>query len=315
MPIFLSLVGEQPLPVLLPILQAYADAQDVQVALAHTTRTARVARNVQQVIREKIGLTAALWLIDPYHISDIRTALRQHIHARQWPADQIVYNLTGSTKAMMLAAYELARTAAAQYVYLESERNESILYRYTTVDGECRLLDNPTLPALLDIHDYLHVHGFYDFRPSPPDHSSFFAAVRTEVEDLKNKGVLHQFKPEVDLHGNRQIDIDLMLRLGNQVAIAEVKSGNRVNSLEWIKQLNTASRPTTLGTYTKRLGILSRHLEPQFRDIASIQGIDFVVLEGFEPTGVLSAADRVKLREALQALFKPTSPSPESSHK
>lgn len=303
--IMIALVGEQPLPVLLPIIKAHTAVPNLQIALAHTARTERVARNVRQFVKDRIGLMVQLWPVDPYRISDIHTALQCHIREQQWMASEIVYNLTGGTKAMILAAYEVARASAARYVYLESERNESVLYQYEISGEFSRLQDKITLPALLDIHDYLHVHGFYDFRPSPPDHSLFFAAIRDEIVALIREDLLHQFEPGVDLHGNRQIDIDLMLRLKNQVAIAEIKSGNKVNSLEWIKQLNTASRPTTLGTYTKRLGILSRQADSQYIDIAALQGIDVVTLDEFETANSLTENDRVKLRGAIKQLFEP----------
>lgn len=297
--VLVALVGEQPMPVLLPILHLKPAAS----LLAHTERTRPVAENVQRLIAAKSDLSTKIELcqVDPYDIHRVRAALQNCLQAKGWSPEQLLYNLTGGTKTMILAGYELACSTSASYFYLESERGKSVLYHYRLENGSSVLAEKPApLPGLITIQDYLHAHGFFEFREGR-DPSGFFQAVWQEVRALENN-VLDEALPSIDLYGSGQVDIDIAMRHENRVAIAEVKSGNRVNSMEWIKQLNTAARQTTLGTYTKRLAIVDRKPESHYREIAGLQDIEVVALEGFRDHP-LGDADRALLRDAVARAF------------
>jgi len=300
----ISLVGEQPMPVLLPILRE----QPPVAVLAHTERTRRVAENVKRVVEIRGDLAARMSVqlcgVDPYDVGRVRQAILEHMREQGWNEDQVLYNLTGGTKTMILAAYELARNASAPYCYLESEKGQSVLYRYEVHEGWSTLQGVSTpLGGLLTIDDYLYAHGFFNFRDSLEDKSAFFATVWGEVVALQGTGVLHEARPSVNLYGSGLVDVDMVVRFENQVAVAEVKSGNNVNSLKWIKQLNTAARPTTLGTYTKRFGIVDRQPQTQYREIAELQGIQVVVLDKSGGSTGLSDGDRETLRAAILSAF------------
>ncbi len=52
------------------------------------------------------------------------------IARRGWVRDEITFNLTGGTKTMAFAAYELAKSMRSPFTYLQSEGNTSQLFRY-----------------------------------------------------------------------------------------------------------------------------------------------------------------------------------------
>ncbi len=300
----IALVGQQPLPILLPILHELPPV----AVLAHTDLTRQVAENVKELVQGRSDLTGKVNIqlchVDPYDVERVRQALLKHLRDQGWEEGQVQYNLTGGTKTMILAAYELARHAGASYFYLESERGQNVLYRYDLHQGQSILANAPVrLGGLLTIEDYLHAHGFFKFCDSREDSSDFLPAVWDEVMAMQRDGILHEARQGINLYGSGNVDVDLAVRFENQVAVAEVKSGHKVNSLDWIKQLNTAARHTTLGTYTKRFGIVDRQPQKQYCEIAELQEIQVIVLESFSQDGAISLGDRDRLRAMMGKAF------------
>ncbi|MEM4168267.1 MAG: DUF1887 family CARF protein, partial [Candidatus Caldarchaeum sp.] len=143
-PMLLSLIGEQPIPVLL-VDRALKPAQHI---LAHSERTRRVAENLETLLPH----AQTLPLQDPYDLEGIRTAFERVYQPG------MIFNLTGGTKPMAWAGYDVARSRGAQVVYLESEKKQSKLYRFDFSNLEARQV-NEILPSLLTVSDYLAAHG------------------------------------------------------------------------------------------------------------------------------------------------------------
>jgi hypothetical protein len=118
----LCLVGEQPVPNILPIRHCRPQV----VALVHTHTTKRVSDNLALLLRTDCRVVP--FEITAYDILKVRNSLERLIESHQWKADDLIFNLTGGTKPMAWAAFQLAQELNAEFVYLQSEGGKSLLY-------------------------------------------------------------------------------------------------------------------------------------------------------------------------------------------
>lgn len=251
----LCLVGEQPIPNLLPALSLKPHS----VALACTTTTRRVAQNLQPMFAR-----AAIHEVSDY---DIPSAIRQ---LKALCTRETVINLTAGTKLMALAAYETARSLNLPFVYLSSQGKTSLLHRFEWDSAGLRLASLQELPGLITIQDYLKAHGLHPESESGP-------------QNAQESGLLRTFEKLVDECrsnvGFGAFEIDFLLRRGNQVAVVEAKMTSR-NTRKGIDQLNTIAGRAYLGTYTGKIWIVSRPLGPQLSHLAEARQISTAVFSG-----------------------------------
>jgi hypothetical protein len=292
----IALVGEQPIPNLLPIRYD----KPAQVVLACTESTTEVSRRLEKVLRG--GPQVHLLLVSPFGIPATRTELENFIIHRGWNPSQMVFNLTGGTKAMAFAAYSLAEERHCRFLYLESEEVESRIYRYRFDQGGTALLEGEEIiPGVISLDDYLKVHlGRYYTRGFSPTEGGKFEEIIYGVL----QPVVDEIAPGIQ-HGGA-LDIDLVLRCANQVGIAEVKTGRISRTSEGIKQLNTGGRREFLGIYTKKLLIVDTAWDPTLsglKDLAEASEIKVIELPGYGQTKDLSDQDRERLvREVRETL-------------
>lgn len=288
----LALIGEQPMPALLPD----RFLQPARTLLVCTERTRPVALRLQRLLPH-----AHCEEVDPYDLPAILARLNTLA-----PADQpTVVNLTGGTKMMMLAAFALAMQRGWDFVYLESERPPATLHRYATAGGGLRRKAQTQLPALISAADYLHAH-------LPGVRVEGFN--RDEHGRLTDGGQLEQavceaLRPHVDeaLAGVRpegvanQIEIDLVMRVGNAVGVAEVKLGGGVERpKQGIDQLSTAASREYLGTYTAKFLITANPLAPSTRRLAAEKQVTVVTLRDYQRGDPLTPADQQRLAQAIR---------------
>jgi|GEM_PF-2152960 len=186
---------------------------------------------------------------DPYDIERIAGDLEQRIREEGWADSELVFNLTGGTKTMVLAAYRIAESRRAPFVYLQSEGRRSILYRYEFGDHGYRKARDEVLPALLTINDYIRAHVGRDpeqMRPKEDLGARFEAAIRDALQ-----GCVDEVKQGVILGG--ALELDLVVRLGNQVGVIQAKTGEKAKKKEGLDQLNAACGRENLGTYTAKI--------------------------------------------------------------
>lgn len=113
----ICIIGEQPIPNLLPILHY----KPTCVLLVHSKKTLFVAENLAAVVKSQQPQTRVekCSVADAYDVADILDRIEKALNAQ--PATELLINLTGGTKPMMLAAFELALTRKASSFYFESE--------------------------------------------------------------------------------------------------------------------------------------------------------------------------------------------------
>lgn len=289
--LMLSLVGEQPLPNLLPAYFLKPEA----VVLIHTERTKRVSGRLAKMLSQATPLE-----VDPYDILEIEQAIRTEIGKSQRPATELVFNLTGGTKAMALAAYRLAEAMRAAFVYFQTEGRQSRLYQYGwNSDGQPELLQQADLPGLISIKDYVTAHTgtFQITGPSKQAGGHFEAAIASIL-----RGVVDEVEVGVKFSG--ALDADLIIRSGNRIAMIEAKTGGRARSKEGIDQLNTIAGPEYFGTYTTKILIIDQEWDKtrsNLRKLAEARNITIVELPGYNTTGVIDAVEAQRLIDLVKA--------------
>lgn len=279
--LMVSLVGEQPVPNLLPPRYEKVD----KVLFVYTDRTRPVYDRVKPLLEcETDGCE-----VPPYEMQTIRDTLYQRIVASGIDSHHVVFNLTGGTKPMAFAAYGLAAQFGSPFVYLQSEGGRSVLFRFSFVGGNEVSVEKVELPALITIDDYLRVHLGRYIEAGPK--GRFEALVADAL-----KPVVNELKSGVDYEG--RLEIDLVLRCGNQIGIAEAKGGRRADK-SGIDQLVAAADPRFLGTYVHRFWIVAASPSRGNLELARAHHINVIQIPSGSG-GSLSDEDRQTLIDAVR---------------
>ncbi len=295
-----SLVGEQPIPNLLP---AY-HLKPQKVLLIYSDFTGEAFRRLAALMQDAGIGVEELKCNDAYETVSIAGELKPKLGDAH---EGISFNLTGGTKAMVLAAYQCARELNSQVMYLESGRGVSRLYQYDfATDGSLTLSGQSEIPPLLSIEQFLDAHlgkGQWNERGYSKDLGGVFEcavgeSLRDKVDELK-AGVRF-----LGVQGKRdQADLDLVIRVGNQFGVIEAKDQNKA-TLDALKQLHYLSR--LLGTYTKKFWALTRSASAEHQAVIDATRTRIIeILDFKDGDTALSSASAQKLVEAIQAEMEP----------
>jgi hypothetical protein len=292
--IMISLVGEQPIPNLLAVLYGRPE----RAVFVRTERTRPVDEHLRSALGARsnehdITIDDDPVEVNPYDMTDSESKINELIENKGWPPDRIVFNLTGGTKPMALAAYRLAERFFCPFLYLESEGSKSVVYHYRFSEG-LELEKQEEVPPLIDIDFYLraYLQGYTDTEEFKNEFEKMlYKVLQPELNEIK-----HSVKPLPELGG---LEIDLVLRCGNRVGIAEAKTGKKARSKEGIGQIIAAAEQRFLGTYTEKFLILDREYEPNNRQLALAHRITIIELPSAQ-SGELSKEDREKLIQTVK---------------
>ncbi len=292
--IMLSLVGEQPIPNLLAVLSV----QPRHAVWVCTELTKAVSQRLRSVLKDRrVSVEDEPVNVAPYDMVDIESKLKTRIRKKSWSPDKIIFNLTGGTKPMALAAYRLAEQLSCPFLYVQSEGKKSTVYYYWFSERGPELKNADEVPPVLDIDLYLkaHLEGYTETGEFKNEFEEMVHAVlQPELDEVKNS-----VKPVPQLGG---LEIDLVLRCGNRVGIAEVKTGKKARSKEGIEQIITAAEQRFLGTYTEKFLILDREYELNNRQLADAHRITVIELPSAQ-SGKLSEEDRRKLVDTVKKVL------------
>lgn len=301
--IMISLIGEQPIPNLLPIRY-----QPPEVAvLVHSNLTQKPADRLRRLLPPSCKVRPLP--VSAYDIESTRRDLVSLIRDEGWAPADLLFNLTGGTKAMALAAYLAAAEHGADFLYLQSEGKQTRLYRYRfSVDGAPHIADDRLLPGLITIDDYLrafvdsyHATGVHQGQEGGRFEEALFEALQPPCVDEILSGV--------KLLG--ALDVDFVVRCDNQVAIIEAKTGGGVK--KGIDQVSAASEQRYLGTYTAKMLVSDQrwdHTLNNLRELADARRIQIIELPSFGASGALSDEDRDRLVGAVCGSLGRSSPIP-----
>lgn len=278
------LVGEQPIPNLLPVRHYKPKG----VILVYSERTERIAKNLQDVLKPHLCIMCK---VRPYEVDELQANLKTVFRDKHWKGPDLIFNLTGGTKPMMLAAYSVAQELGSQCLYLISEKGTSEVRRYQFRDGALRPSGREIIPATISLDDYLRLHvGEYE-EQRPKD--AFELAV---MGALRGCEAIDELRTDVRPQSAHNLEIDLLVRRGNQVGLAEIK---RKADKSAIDQLTTAASREYLGTYTHKFLIAANKLSSGNRRLAQVQAITVIELLSFSEHGQLSEADIQRLRHQI----------------
>lgn len=295
----LSLVGEQPIPILLPA-RFLKPEENLLVCTALTQKKADYLQKALGSGCHKHCLKA-----NPYDLQRVSEELLELCRAGAW-----TINLTGATKIMSLAAYRVAQQQKLPFVYLESERRASRLYSYRFEEERVLPLDPDQqpieLPELITLDNYLRAHvggyeetGCHRGADGKVDSGGLFE--QAVAEALQAAGL--EVKAGVRPKGVKdQIEIDLIFRLGNQAGIAELKLGGGENLKSGLDQLAMAGGREYLGAYTAKFWIIARSLTNNansLRTLAQERGIAIIELPEYQKGKALTAADAKRLTDKV----------------
>jgi hypothetical protein len=278
------LLGEQPVPNLLPVLHEKPD----MALMLYTQRTDGQRERLSKVLSGRVNYEAME--VPPYDIVQIRRALENRLSEGEWRDQNVIFNLTGGTKPMAFAAYELAVHRKKDFLYFQTEGKRSLIYRYTTTNG-AQLNGQPVeVPPLLTIDDYLRLYlgGYAEEGAKEPFE-------RLVGEALRQSPIISEIKAGV--RGLSALEIDLVIRCGNQVGVAEVK---RHAKKQGIDQLNSATEQRYLGTYTEKFLVSAAPLDPNNRELADAYKIKVIELQSGEGKA-LTAQDVSRLIQVISS--------------
>lgn len=292
----IALIGEQPLPNLLPV-RHYRPSD---VLFIYTKRTKQVYDRLKATLQQEASVSGLE--TDAYDIVAIVEALDKQLERRPELASQpAVFNLTGGTKAMALAAYQVAQQRNAPVLYLQSEGKHSRVYHYTWEHQKLQASSNELLPGCATLRDLFDLHfgpgEWQELGPGRHEGSPFEVALS---ETLR----LHGYETMLGVRAmNGQIDIDVAARFENQFGIIEAKMGEKGRRLDGIKQLSTAARH--LGTYTQSFYAITVPPESAHEAITIAARIQVISLPGYvRGAATLTHDDEMKLVSIVEKALK-----------
>lgn len=289
MSVLISLIGEQPAPNLLS-LRHYSPAH---VVLVHTGFTKLRAQRLAAVIGDTVEKP---WCeVEPYRADEIERQLEAYIDKRAWAGSQLVFNLTGGTKPMVLAACEVARRRGARAFYYQTEDNKSLIHPYHFEQGNLICETPVAIEETLTLDHYLRLYvGRYSV-------GKLKESLERMVEaTLRQSLPEYEFMPAVrlvELAGN--VEIDLLARCGNQVAVFETKRQGK----KGLDQLNGVTDQRTLGTYTRKILVSATDLDSNNLELAKAYKIKVIVLPSAQ-MGQLTDADKQTLVGAVKSTLE-----------
>lgn len=282
--IMFCLVGEQPLPNYLPIKSLALEKVVLLYSDFTKGRTKLLGSLLDTNKIEKKELQ-----IEPYRLDTIITELEEAVKGEMIDSyDKVIFNLTGGTKPMSLAAYHICVTKGISHCYLQSEGGKSLLHTYM-LQGEKLLRDTTEIGSIITIDEYLKLYlGTYELKSGD---NKFENVVYEALQDCVDEIVCN-----VVLGG--ALEVDLVLRRGNKIGVAEIKTGKSGQKKGGVDQLNTATGREYLGTYINKFLIIDRLYPENNMELAQERGIHVIELEHSSEDG-LCPNDEIKLRETI----------------
>jgi hypothetical protein len=169
----------------------------------------------------------------------VETIIQDIAHALS-PFDEheFLFNATGGTKIMALAATLLAEKYRSPMVYLESEGKQYNFYYHTWEDHRLISHKQPLEGSYLHLEDvfnlYLGPGKWEECGPDPKKDGAHFEGVLAEALRA------HGYEVMLGVKGlNGQLDIDIAICFQNQFGIIEAKSDK--NGKSWMG-LNSYAR-------------------------------------------------------------------------
>ncbi|MCL4703986.1 DUF1887 family protein [bacterium] len=274
--IMIVLVGEQPAPNLLPL--RFMQPEKMLLVKTSHPATQQIIKRLKSFFVENIEPFELE--VDAFQIAKIRRELELHVRKLGWQSSKPVFNITGGTKPMSIAAFQAATTLCCPAIYFQSQGNRSLLYRFEVgEDGEMHEAGQTEIPDAMTLHDYLRLYlGDYGVE-GPRDNFE-----KLIYEFLLSTSKLSEVISSVRPQATPNLEMDLVFRLANQVGVAEVKESAGKKAID---QVNSAAEQRHLGTYIKKFIISGKPMDQNNRVLAAEYGIHVIELEEYNKSDIL----------------------------
>lgn len=290
MTVLLSLIGEQPIPNLLPLWQ-FSEYTATQFAATHTTFS--VAEMLQSAIQKDpqlrtVEVLPPLEKFPAYDIGQARAVLAAAIAKHQREGRQVCLNLTGGTKLMCLAALQAAFGSGIRLLYVSTEENQMI-----TLGSDGAELERTPIQVKISVEQYLVAHGLeVGDDPSFNPHKERFAApppkegdeLEEQVTHLaQQSGLFDDVRRNVFIRKQTRRDpvnneLDVTVTRNGRLAVCSCKTSGKKEALrEAIYELASISRREATGIYCGKLLVNDQDDLPlAIRDRARTMGVHLV---------------------------------------
>src|SRR5579859_4997663 len=149
-----ALIEGQPQSNFLPVLHD----KPSDVVFVYTAKTQAKYENLK-IALEKPDCHIYGIETDPHDIANTMTTLNQWLaKMTELSSQPMVFDLTGGTKTMSLAAYQVAAQYSAPVIYLQSERGQSTIDRYNWQDHKLCWQTREQVNQYLSLHDVLDLY-------------------------------------------------------------------------------------------------------------------------------------------------------------
>ena len=239
---------------------------------------------------------------DPYEPTEIYRSLSKKIKKLGWNPDKVLIDMSGGNKMMAFAAHHLALEGNSQLIDLEYIRGRFRFRVYHVREDLASRETDHKLPAIITIADYLNAHlpGFSsaDFHKDKKGRfdagghfeASIYHAIESDVDEIL---------PSVRPAGvKKQIEIDFVIRRGNNVGIIEAKTG--VNKAG-IDQLDTAGNPLYSGIHLQKFLVTGRYLTSAYKALALAQNIRVIELPGYTVEHGIPERERFNMIQTIHS--------------
>lgn len=275
--ILVSLVGEQPIPNLLPLWQ-FSEFTRTQFAATRATR--EHADRLRQAIAADASLKRVEVLppliIEPYDLQKSRLTLAQAMGRHLEQGESVCLNLTAGTKLMSLAALQAAYGTGITLLYVAAETVQFIFLRSDGAEFERQPIE-----VSVSVEQYLRAYGFevspeHSFRPPRAGD-----ALEEEVERrLKESKVFDDVQRNVLIcrvqeQGEVKNELDVAATRNGHLAVCSCKAVNHL-SRDSLYELSSVMRREYAGIYCGKVLATTAEVTDGLRERARLWGIELV---------------------------------------
>ena len=149
MKILINLIGGQPVPNYL----AAKEIQPDKILNIYSSASDKIMERLNKIL----GIEQLPSLkVNPFDFNQIYNSILDFAKNNN---DEIVVNITGGTKIMSIAAFEVARQNSLKSIYIDSENH--LLYEFYK-----DAIEKKTLEKKITIKEYFNLHGFLNVKES-----------------------------------------------------------------------------------------------------------------------------------------------------
>lgn len=288
----ITLVGEQPIPILMPLWQL-TGITDLQFVAS--SKTEEVAIRLEGIVRSDDALKGIhvhdRLLVSAYNLTDTQQKVSQAIYKQQ-NRQRVLVNLTSGTKIMSLGCLQAVQTLDAQLVYVSTETRELLFFHPASKKEWTEKFD-----IAIDCYQYFNAHGFdASLNPNfkspyppimPPKEGD---ELETSIFQLCQDSLLFDHVQK-NLYVRKRLpeqvgsinELDIVITHNGSLAICSCKSGKLFN--DPLYELSSLASRELAGIYCKKF-LITSHKEEEIptgiKDRAMGFGIQIISQENLQ---------------------------------